>query len=64
MEYDWYFHLFGIDPQFQIAVLMSWSPVLTCDMAMVPYTNVFFTVFFFTNMALFCLFETSVILKG
>ena len=28
---------------------------------MVPYTNIFFTVFFFTNMALFCLFEILII---
>ena len=63
------FHLFGINAQFQIAVFMNWSPVFTCDMTMVPYTNIFFTLFFITNVALLCLFEilfiiTWVILKG
>ena len=49
--------LFRIDPHLQITILMSRSSITTCDMTVIPDSDIFIGICLVTNMALISLLK-------
>ena len=53
--------LFRIDPHLQITVLMSRSSITTCDMTVIPDSDIFIGICLVTNKALISLLKMLLI---
>ena len=62
MEDHWNFYFLWIYSEFQITVLMCGASVFASNMTMISDTNVFFSIFFITDVTCCCFFEFIFIL--